>query len=190
MDFGSKPVDGGNLFLNEAQRNLLLTDYPEAEELVRTYSNSEEFINGKSRYCLWIEDEQIGTALDISPISECLEAVTTMRLKSKKKPTKKLACFPHRFGEIRHRDSRSTIVVPRVSSENREFLPVGLLSGKTVIGDRNFALYDAPLWNIALIASRTHLVWISTVCGKLGTSFSYSNTLGWNTFPVPKLRKK
>lgn len=190
MNIGSKPVDGGNLFLNEVQRHLLLKDYPEAKGLIRAFYNSEEFINGSCRYCLWIEDEQLETALDISPISGRLEAVTAMRLKSKKKPTKKLACFPHRFGEIRHRDSRSTIVVPGVSSENREFLPVGLLFGKTVIGNANFAIFDAPIWNMALIASRIHLVWISTVCGKLKTDFRYSNTLGWNTFPVPKLTEK
>ena len=80
--------------------------------------------------------------------------------------------------------------MPRVSSENREFLPVGVLDGDTVVSERNFALYDAPLWNMALIASRLHWVWIGTVCVRMRTDFSYSNTLGWNTFPVPKLTEK
>jgi len=74
-----------------------------------------------------------------------------------------------------------------VSSEQREFLPIGLENKDTIIGDRNFALYDAPLWNMALIASRLHWVWIGTVCVRMRTDFSYSNTLGWNTFPVPTL---
>jgi hypothetical protein len=82
------------------------------------------------------------------------------------------------------------IVIPRVSSENREFLPVGLVQGGTIIGDRNFALYDAPLWNMALIASRLHWAWIGTVCVRMRTDFSYSNTLGWNTFPVPFLTEQ
>jgi hypothetical protein len=77
-----------------------------------------------------------------------------------------------------------------VSSENRPYLPVGLMSRLAVIGDRNFALYDAPLWNMALIASRLHWVWIGTVCVRMRTDFSYSNTLGWNTFPLPKLTEK
>jgi hypothetical protein len=77
--------------------------------------------------------------------------------------------------------------VGRVSSERREYLPVALLSSNTVISDLLYGLYDAPLWNMALIASRLHLVWIATVCGKLKTDFRYSNTLGWNTFPVPPL---
>jgi hypothetical protein len=81
-------------------------------------------------------------------------------------------------------------VVARVSSENREYLPVGLEDKDTIVGDRNFALYDAPLWNLALIASRLHWVWIGTVCVRMRTDFSYSNTLGWNTFPIPKLTEQ
>ena len=80
--------------------------------------------------------------------------------------------------------------MPRVSSENRDYLPVDLVTGDRIIGDRNFALYDAPLWNMALIVSRLHWVWIGTVCVRMRTDFSYSNTLGWNTFPVPLLTEK
>jgi hypothetical protein len=80
--------------------------------------------------------------------------------------------------------------VPKVTSESRPYLPVGLLSSHSIVSDNAFALYDAPLWNMALIASRLHLVWIATVCGKLETRYRYSNTLGWNTFPVPPLTEK
>jgi len=83
-----------------------------------------------------------------------------------------------------------TIIVPRVSSESRQYLPTGLLPLKSIVQDAAFALYDAPLWNMALIASRLHLVWIATVCGKLKTDFRYSNTMGWNTFPVPLLTEQ
>jgi len=190
MDFGSKPVDGGNLFLDRRQYLHLLKEYQSARDLIRFYSNSDEFINGKSRYCLWIDKESLGKALAIPPVEERLKAVAKMRLNSTKKQTKKLANFPYLFAEIRHQQSSSTIVVPRVSSENRDFLPVGLVKGSTIIGDRNFALYDAPLWNMALIASRLHWVWIGTVCVRMRTDFFYSNTLGWNTFPVPKLTEK
>ena len=83
-----------------------------------------------------------------------------------------------------------TIVVPRVSSENRPFLPVGLADSSTVIGDKNYALYDAPLWNLALLASKLHRTRIATVCVRLRTDFSYGSTLGWNTFPLPPLTEK
>ena len=81
-------------------------------------------------------------------------------------------------------------MIPGVSSENRDYLPIDYLNSDFIIGNLNFALYDAPLWNMALIASRVHLVWIATVCGKLETRYRYSNTLGWNTFPVPQLTEK
>ena len=80
-----------------------------------------------------------------------------------------------------------TIVVPRVSSVRRPWLPVGVVDAYTTLNDQTFAIYDAPLWNLAIIASRLHLVWIGTICGKLKTDYRYSNTLGWNTFPVPTL---
>ena len=83
-----------------------------------------------------------------------------------------------------------TITVPRTSSENRPYLPNGLIDAQSTVTSEAFALYDASLWNMALIASRLHLVWIATVCGKLETRYRYSNTLGWNTFPVPLLTEQ
>ena len=113
-----------------------------------------------------------------------------MRLASDVESTGAYASRAHRFKQIQGRGKNSSIVVPKVSSENRPYLPVGLLSEHSIVSDNAFALYDAPLWNMALIASRLHLVWIATVCGKLETRYRYSNTLGWNTFSVPKLSEK
>ena len=113
-----------------------------------------------------------------------------MRLDSDAESTRAYADRPHRFKQIQGRGKNSTIVVPKVSSEHRPYLPVGLLSQHSIVSDNAFALYDAPLWNMALIASRLHLVWITTVCGQLETRIRYSNTLGWNTFPVPTLTEK
>lgn len=190
MDFGSKPVDGGNLFLDFAEKNDLINRSPDAASFIQSFSNSEEFINGKQRFCLWIDNDEVARAREISEIAHRLDAVAQMRLASPKLQTRQSANTPHRFGEVRHRNSNRTMVIPRVSSENRDFLPVGLVTGGTIVGDRNFALYDAPLWNMALIASRLHWVWIGTVCVRMRTDFSYSNTLGWNTFPVPTLTDK
>ncbi|MGJ8638583.1 MAG: class I SAM-dependent DNA methyltransferase [Opitutaceae bacterium] len=187
MDFGSKPVDGGNLFLSQDQKDELIVSAPNGADYIRPYSNSDEFINGKQKFCLWIDTGNFTQASQIKQIAKRLEAVVKMRQSSNKKQTQESAGTPHLFGENRHVESKYSIVVPRVSSENRQYLPVGLALGGTIIGDRNFALYDAPLWNMALIASRLHWVWIGTVCVRLEMRFSYSNTLGWNTFPVPKL---
>lgn len=190
MDFGSKPVDGGNLFIDFTEKHDLIQRSPDAASFIHEFSNSEEFINGKQRFCLWIGDDEVADARQIDEIARRLDAVAQMRLASPKLQTQQSANTPHRFGEVRHRRSHYTIVIPRVSSENRDFLPVGLVTGGTIVGDRNFALYDAPLWNMALIASRLHWVWIGTVCVRMRTDFSYSNTLGWNTFPVPTLTDK
>ncbi|CAK0742386.1 hypothetical protein CCP2SC5_1190002 [Azospirillaceae bacterium] len=115
--------------------------------------------------------------------------VADYRRQSVKSATAAWATRPYRFVEIRSPDYATAVLIPRVSSEGREYLPTGLLPPRSIVTEA-FALYDAPLWNMALIASRLHLVWIATVCGKLKTDFRYSNTLGWNTFPVPKLTEK
>jgi len=126
----------------------------------------------------------------IPAIKSRLDAVAAMRQSSSKKLTRETADRPYAFQQVRQVGSEISIVVPRVSSESRAYLPAILFSAGTIISDQAFALYDAPLWNLALIASRIHLVWIATVCGKLETRYRYSNTLGWNTFPVPPLTEK
>lgn len=189
MLFGNMPRDGGNLFLSLSQAESLMGDR-NAARFVKKFAGSEELIKGKLRYCLWIEDAEVKVASQNDFIRECLRKVKESRLNSRAQSTRDFAVKPHRFVQIAGKPEQATIVVPRVSSESRDYLPVGYLTGDYVIGDRNFALYDAPLWNMAMIASRVHLVWIATVCGKLKTDYSYSNTLGWNTFPVPALTER
>ena len=191
MDRGDSAVDGGGLLLDPAEASALrLEDEVSYLRFVRRYVGSEELINGKLRYCLWIDDSNADAARAVDFISNRLASVEAMRSSSAKGQTKTSAAWPHRFGEVRHQDSTYAIVVPRVSSENRDYLPVGTEPGGTIIGDRNFAMYNAPLWNLALIASRLHWVWIGAVCVRLEMRFSYSNTLGWNTFPLPKLTEQ
>ena len=190
MDFGNKPVDGGNLLLNSTELEALGLSTAQKKRFVRRIYGSAEFIRGLVRYCLWIDDDRLPEAMEIEGIRHRIEGVRAMRLASSKSATATLANSPQRFGEVRQVGTERTIIVPSVSSENREYLPCGFLSPGTIVSNAAFALYDAPLWNMALIASRLHLVWIATVCGKLKTDYRYSNTLGWNTFPVPALTEK
>jgi len=118
------------------------------------------------------------------------DEVQKQRALSDRKTTKELASVPYRFGEVRQHGQEVIILVPAHSSESREYLPTGTLPPGTIVGNSAFALYDAPLWTMALIASRLHLVWIATVCGKIKTDYRYSNTLGWNTFPLPLLTEQ
>ncbi len=184
MLFGNMPRDGGYLFLDGDQVTKLAGDAI-ARPFIKRFVGSEELINGKQRYCLWIEGCDAERAKTSDFIAQRLKLVSENRSKSDAESTRQFATQPHRFVQIAGSAKHTVIVVPRVSSENRPYLPVDYLTSNYVVGDRNFALYDAPLWNMALIASRLHWVWIGTVCVRLEMRFSYSNTLGWNTFPIP-----
>ncbi|WP_273147513.1 class I SAM-dependent DNA methyltransferase [Oceanicaulis alexandrii] len=190
MDNGNKPVDGGHLLLEPDEARTLNLTAENSAQFVRRYVGSQEAINGKLRYCLWITDEARERAETIPAINSRIRLVRDERLKSAKKMTRDTAARPHAFQQVRQTGEETLIVVPRVSSENRDYLPCVLMEPGAIMSDKVFALYDAPLWNMALIASRLHWVWIGTVCVRMRTDFSYSNTLGWNTFPVPKLTEK
>lgn len=190
MTFGSKPVDGGNLLLRSDEVNLLKINSSDKKKYIRRIYGSSELISGKLRFCIWINDEDSEKAMGIDEIKDRVNAVKQMRLASKKEATKKGALSPHKFDERRQKGGEILIVVPAVSSENREILPCALLNSGNIITNRNFALFDAPLWNFAIIVSKLHYVWIDTICGKLELRFNYSNTLGWNTFPLPTLTQK
>ncbi len=189
MNFGNKPVDGGNLLLSGNEVNDLGLTREQHEKFIRRIYGSAEFIRGLSLYCLWIEDEDLDEVLTIEPIRQRIEGVRVMRLASRDQSANEMATRAHQMREM-NIGSIQTISMPCVSSESRDYLPVGLIDNHSTVTNLAFALYDAPLWNMALIASRLHLVWIATVCGKLETRYRYSNTLGWNTFPVPTLTQQ
>ena len=189
MDFGNKADDGGHLTLSPAELEELDLTNEQKSKFIKRFLGSKELIKGEPRYCVWVTDEQVEEARGIPSLNAQIEKVKNARLKSKDAYARSLAARPHQF-KTPHSAQSSVIVTPRVSSENRPVLPVEYLSAGAIIGDRNFALYDAPLWNMALIASRIHWVWIGSVCVRLEMRFSYSNTLGWNTFPVPNLTEK
>ncbi len=190
MNFGSMPNDGGGLLMNRSEMLSLGLSDSETRRFVRSILGSSEFIRGAVRYCLWIDDESSETAMKIEGIERRIKFVQSVRLASKRKSTAKLASVPYRFGEVRQDGLERVQILPSVSSEAREYLPIGYEPSGTIISNLAFALLDAPLWNMAIIASTLHLTWIATVCGKLKTDYRYSNTLGWNTFPVPPLTAK
>jgi hypothetical protein len=183
---GNMPYDGGHLLLMTEEVSQLGLEQSQHEKFVRRIFGSAEFIRGTSRYCLWITDDQLAEAMEIPAIHQRIDRVRAMRLGSRDKGAHELANRSHQMRETNIGENH-TIAVPAITSENRDYLPCGLLDSKTTVTNKVYALYDAPLWNMALIASRLHWVWIGTVCVRLEMRFSYSNTLGWNTFPVPVL---
>ena len=190
MVWGNKPTDGGNLLLEPSEvATLELTD-EQRKKFVRRFFGSAEFIRGADRFCIWIEDGDVDEALSIDSLKKRIDGVREMRLGSQAASTRDFAKWPHKFRQIQGVAKNHSIIVPAVSSERRPYLPVGILASDAIIYAKAFVIYDAPLWNMALIASRLHWVWIGTVCVRMRTDFSYSNTLGWNTFPLPKLTEK
>lgn len=190
MDFGNKPVDDGYFSLSAREANELINKHGIPKNFIRPFFGASEVIKGTVRYCIWIADSEVETARTFPELLGRFEKIAAFRLKSSKDRTKEGASWSHRFDEKRQTGNERILVIPSVSSENRHYLPVGPLPPRSIVSNAAFALHDAPLHNMALIVSRLHLLWIATVCGQLETRLRYSNTLGWNTFPVPLLTEK
>jgi hypothetical protein len=190
MAFGNMPIDGGFLSLTADEVGAASFSAEFLARFVRRIYGAAEYVRGLSRYCLWISDADIDTARAHPVVEQRLTQVRAFRIASRRAATRELADAPHRFGWVAQSGQEVVTVLPRILSERREYITVGHEPPETLTTDQAYALLDAPLWNMALIASRLHIVWIATVCGKLKTDLRYSNTLGWNTFPVPTLTDK
>lgn len=186
MRFGNMPGDGGHLILSPQEAIELKANEPHVSDFVLRYMGSQEVVRGIERYCLWLPDSRRHEWSDIEAVYDRLRQVSEFRRKSTRAETQELADTPNRFIFEAGKQLKQAIFVPSVTSERRPYLPVDRVGSDVISSNLNQVLYDAPDWCLALIASRIHLVWIATVCGKLKSDFRYSNTLGWNTFPVPK----
>lgn len=184
--FGSMPNDGGCLILSLKEKNELLNKYPQASVLIKSLLGSQEFIRGEDRFCLWITDEFKEIAFSIPEITNRINMCWDLRRKSKRGATNILADSPYKFGEIRHIDTNS-IIIPSVSSERRDYIPMGFLNKDTVISNAAMAIYDAELWLFGVLTSRMHMVWVRAVAGRLKTDYRYSAQLCYNTFPFPNI---
>ncbi len=189
MLFGSMPRDGGFLILLEDEVKLLIYKYPHIKPIVKKYMGSQELLQGLVRYCLWIEEPQKKLAYSIPEIANRIESVKIMRQGSDASSTQEYANRPYMFVQRAYQPT-DAIIVPSVSSERREYIPIGFVDKETVISNLAFAVYDAELWLFALLTSKIHNVWVRTVGGRLKTDYRYSATLCYNTFPFPKITKE
>ncbi|MBS1615546.1 MAG: class I SAM-dependent DNA methyltransferase [Bacteroidetes bacterium] len=183
MNFGNMPNDGGGLILTEAEvKKNVNTD----SRFLRKLIGSSEFIDSAHRYCLWIEDKELSTAEQNTFIAQRIEMSREHRRKSKDAGTNKLAARAHQFRD-RNTATDSQILVPRVSSERREYIPLGILTPDAIILDSAMAIYDAQPWLFGVLHSKMHMVWVDAVGGKLKTDYRYSAKLVYNTFPFPDI---
>ena len=184
--FGSMPNDGGMLLLSEQEKANLIDEDERATQLIHQILGSQEFIRGEKRFCLWITDDLLPLALSINSVRKRIENCQKNREESSRNSTNLLASTPYKFGEIRYKDSEC-IIIPRHSSERREYIPIGYLPAGTVVADSALAVYNAPLWLFAILTSKMHMAWVKTVGGRLKTDYRYSAQLCYNTFPFPTI---
>jgi hypothetical protein len=183
---GSNPTDGGRLLLSPQERIALLAEYPDASKFVRRYMGSKDAINGIERYCLWIEDHELDEALSYPPVRHRIQGVALARAQSPSQEIRDSAAFPHRFRR-RPAIPSAALVFPAVCSERRDYLTIATIGPDTIVSNAAFAVYDPPLYLLAVVSSRLHSLWARTVGGGLEGRIRYSNTLVYNTFPVPEL---
>lgn len=186
---GNKPSDDGNLILNEQEMIQLINNYPESKKFIKKFTSADDFINGNSRYCLWITEKDKNLAKTILPIKERTEKLYKFRSESKAKSTRDYAEFDYCFRQISYKETDG-IIVPRVSSESRTYIPLAYISSDTIVSDATNIVYDAQPWLFGILHSKMHMVWVSAVSGKLETRYRYSAKLCYNTFPFPKIDKK
>lgn len=185
MVYGNKPTDNGSLILSEKERDKLILDFPSSINFIKEFLSGSDFLNGKKRWCLWIEDQEVKEAIKIPPIKKRLDEVKTFRLKSSATSTNDYAIFPNRFRQITYKPTPS-IIIPLTTSERRKYIPFGFLNN-VVVSNSASVIYFSKSWILGVISSIMHMVWVRTTAGRLKSDYRYSSALCYNNFPFPKI---
>ena len=181
--FGNMPNDSGYLSdYDDETKNAIVKLYPESEKFFKRFLGATEFLHSKTRWCLWLKGVAPKDYSHIKPIREAVEAVKKMRESSKREATKKLSDTPMLFGEIRQPNT-NYLIIPRHSSERRNYIPIGYESPDTICGDANLMLPDAGLYEFGVMTSNVHMAWIAAICGRIKSDYRYSVNVVYNNFP-------
>lgn len=184
--FGSMPNDGGHLSsYSDDDMAKIVQEYPIAEKMFKPFLGATEFLHSKTRWCLWLKGISPSDIQKVPPVLAAIAAVRKMREESARESTRKLASVPYLFGEIRQPDNEY-IVIPRHSSENRKYIPMGFVSSEIICGDSNLLLPDASLYQFGVLMSNVHNAWMRTVCGRIKSDYRYSANVVFNNFPWPE----
>ena len=184
MVFGSMPNDNGNFFFKNDEKEEFIKNEPNAQKYIKNFIGSEEYINNKKRYCLWLENVSPSELKKMPLVMERVEKVKQYRLSSTREATVKLANTPYLFGEIRQPND-DYILIPRVSSERRKYIPIGFMDKNTIAGDSCLIVPNAELYHFGVLTSIMHMVWVKYVCGRLKADYRYSKDIVYNNFPWP-----
>ena len=181
MSKGSQPTDGGNLILSEKEKNDIVKKYPDAKEFIKRYIGSDDFINNKHRYCLWLKDVSPSKYRKNTIITERISHVADIRKKSPTKSVQKAADIPMLFTQIRQPET-DYLAVPEVSSEKRRYIPIGYLSADVIGSNKLYIISNATLYMFGVLTSNVHMAWVRVVSGRLKSDYSYSPAV-YNNFP-------
>ena len=187
MVFGSMPNDGQNLIIEADEYDDFVKNDPASQKYIHRFLGADEFINSKIRYCLWLVDATPAELRRMPLVFQRVGAVRKLRESSSRAATRKLAETPWLFGEIRQPESGNYLLVPRVSSENRKYIPIGFINSDVIASDANFLIPDATLYEFGIMTSNVHNAWMRAVCGRLESRYRYSASLVYNNFPWPNL---
>ena len=179
---GGKPVEGGFLILTKEEHDELLQKEPQAEPLFRPYMMGKDFIDRQPRYCLWLAGANPTLIRQCPQVLKRIQAVRDYRLASTKEATRAMADLPTLFAEVRECFS-DYVAIPKVSSENRRYIPIEYLSKDIIAGDSIFMIPNATLYHFGVLTSNVHMAWMRVVCGRLEMRYRYSNTIVYNNFP-------
>lgn len=181
---GGQPIDDGNLTLTIEEKDALLNEEPQAKDFIRPYMMGKDFIDRRPRYCIWLVNANPSSLKKCSLILERIKKVREFRLSSTRQNTLKAAETPALFGAVFECKS-DYIAIPKVSSENRRYIPIDFLSKEIIPGDKLFTMQNVSLYNFGVLTSNVHMAWMRAVCGRLKSDYSYSNTIVYNNFPWP-----
>lgn len=183
--FGNMPNDGGYLSdYTTEQKNVIVAKYPDAKPLFKRFVGATEFLHNKERWCLWLKDISPNIIKKIPAVLEAVASVQKMREASNREATRKLAQTPSLFGEIRQ-PTTEYIIIPRHSSQNRKYIPMGFVTPNIICGDANLLLPNASLYHFGIMQSNVHNAWVGVVCGRIKSDFRYSVNVVYNNFPWP-----
>jgi hypothetical protein len=184
MNYGSMPIDNGNLVLNEDDYASLIKESPANEIFTRIYFGGEEFINSKRRWCLWLDSISPHEYRNSTFIMKRIQNNKQFRLESKRAATNKLAAYPGLFGEIRQ-PVTNYIFIPKVSSETREYIPIGILQAKIISSGSALIIPNADFYAYGVMQSNMHMAWMRSTCGRMKSDYQYSASIVYNNFPWP-----
>ena len=184
MVFGNMPNDRGFFTLNENEKTEILSKNPEVKAVIKTFLGADEFINKIPRYCLWLKNVSPSVYKNSKSVIERIESVRKARLASDRDATKKLAEYPSLFGEIRQPET-NYLLIPRVSSERRKYIPIGFLDKDVIAGDSTMIIPNATLYEFGILTSIMHMAWVRYVCGRLKSDYRYSASIVYNNYPWP-----